>query len=193
MRRRRRLRRRLEPEVRREEILAAAWRILRRSAPNEVRVQDIVREAGAAKGTFYLYFPSFEAMLDALRERVFAEFNARYPLPADSAGVADWSGLIDSLATGFVDFALELGGLHRALFHGAAPQALQSFGASARIAAVIQAGLEARAFAQVDPQPAARIIFAMLHEAVDAIEAGADRAAVLLTLRSLLRRGLLAR
>jgi len=153
-------------------------------------VEDIVREAGAAKGTFYLYFPSFDALLVALRERVFAEFDTRYPLPA---AVKDWGSLSDSLATGFVDFTLGLGGLHHALFHSTAMQTLESFGAVSRIAAFIEAGMKARAFTKLDAQPMARLIFAMLHEAVDAIEGGEDRARVLRSLHTLLHRVLLAR
>ena len=180
----------MEPDARREEILVAAERILRRSAANDVRVEDIVREAGAAKGTFYLYFPSFDALLVALRERVFVEFDARYPLPA---AVKDWSRLSDFLAAGFVDFTLGLGGLHHALFHGTAMQALESFGAVSRIAAFIEAGMKAGAFTKLDAQPVARLTFAMLHEAVDAIEAGEDRPRVLRSLHKVFHRILLAR
>jgi AcrR family transcriptional regulator len=188
--RKRKIRRRLEPDARREEILKAAERLLRRSAASEVRVEDIVREAGAAKGTFYLYFPSFEALLSALRERVFAEFDARYPLPADPGRVTDWLELVDALATGFVDYTLGLGGLHRALFHGSVAPS-PSLRASARIVRLIEFGIAARAFAKLDPEPTARLVFAMLHEAVDTIEAGEDRALVLCALRTLLRRSLL--
>jgi AcrR family transcriptional regulator len=191
-RRKRKVRRRLEPDARREELLAAAERLLRRNAAETVRVEDIVREAGAAKGTFYIYFPSFEALLSALRDRIFANFDTRYPLPVEPSRVTDWPKLIDALATGFVDFTLALGGLHQALFHGSTPQESPRFGASARIAALIASGIEAGAIAQLDPEPTARLIFAMLHEAVDAIDAGEDRARVLGALCALLRRSLLA-
>ena len=49
-------RRRVEPEVRRQEIIEAAEKLLTVNGP-DVRVEDIVHEAGAAKGTFYLFFP----------------------------------------------------------------------------------------------------------------------------------------
>lgn len=186
-----RTRRRLEPDARREEILAAAERLLRQKPANAVRIEDIVREAGAAKGTFYLYFSSFEALLSALRERIFAEFDARYPLPADPARVTDWPKLVDALAAGFVDFTLALGGLHHALFHGPVAEPSPS-NAAARIRALIEAGMKVGAFAKLEPGPTARLIFAMLHEAVDTIEAGEDRASVLRALRVLLHRCLFA-
>lgn len=36
----------------------------------DFRVEDVTREAGLAKGTFYLYFESREALTEALRERL---------------------------------------------------------------------------------------------------------------------------
>jgi AcrR family transcriptional regulator len=56
--------------ARRDELIEAA---LARFAAKGVRatsVDDIVREAGAAKGTFYLYFPSRDAMVTAVAERL---------------------------------------------------------------------------------------------------------------------------
>ena len=60
----------------------------------------------------------------------------------------------------------------------------------ARIAAVIRAGQEAEAFGPVDPEPTARLLFAAIHEAADAVAAGQDRAAILAALKSMLRRTL---
>jgi AcrR family transcriptional regulator len=187
------LRRRLEPEARRAEILDAAWRVLRRDGAG-ARVEDIVREAGAAKGTFYLYFPSWDDLLEAVRERIFAEFDARYPMPTEVAGPIDWLVVIDWLAGAFVDFTLELGGVHAAVFHSdfaqrRPPPALDN--AATRVAAIIRAAQEAGQFdADIDPEPTARLLFAALHEGADAIEAGDDRAAVLAAVRRLLRRTL---
>ena len=51
--------RRTEPQgVRTEQILAAARKVFREKGYDRTTVSDIVREAGIAQGTFYLYFPS---------------------------------------------------------------------------------------------------------------------------------------
>ena len=181
-------RRRLAPDARREEILAAAERLLRRDATADVRVDDVVREARAAKGTFYLYFESWEELLLALRERAFARFDELYPSPAHPAAIADWRRLAEKMAVGFVDFTLSLGGLHRAIFHGALEPLPAHGGAIGRIADLIDAGMKAGAFAETDARLVARFLFAMLHEAVDAIEAGENRARVLRTVRQMLAR-----
>src|SRR5437879_12308364 len=87
------LRRRLQPEARKLEIIEAAERLLQAHG-SRVRVEDVVREAGVAKGTFFLYFPSWDDLLETVRDRLVAAFDTAYPLPAEVAGPVDW------LATG---------------------------------------------------------------------------------------------
>jgi AcrR family transcriptional regulator len=183
------VRRRLNPDSRRLEILEAAERVLRRSGTDAVRVEDVVREARAAKGTFYLYFASWDDLLLTLRERIFARFDEKFCLPTDPNRAMDWLKLVDAMATGFIDYTLTLGGLHRAVFHG--PTALAPIsdgGAVGRIASLIDTGAKAGAFAKLDAQTTAQLLFAMLHEAVDAIEAGQDRTRVVRAARRLLSR-----
>jgi len=183
-------RRRLDPAARRLEIVEAAERVIRRLGAS-ARVEDVVREAGAAKGTFYLYFPTWEALLACLRDRTFAAFDTRFPVPAIPE--ADWLTVVNTLATGFVEFVLELEGLHEAIFHGALAKTAEpgsSDSATLRIAALLRAGAAAGVLAQLDPEPTARLIFAVLHETVDAIAQGEDRARAIGAMRAILTRTL---
>lgn len=52
----------------RSELLDAASRLFAKRPFAEVRVDDIVAEAGLAHGTFYLYFPDKDGLLLALAE-----------------------------------------------------------------------------------------------------------------------------
>ncbi len=52
----------------RNALLRAARRTFRARGVHATRVEDIVREAGVARGTFYLYFDNREAVLAALVE-----------------------------------------------------------------------------------------------------------------------------
>ncbi len=71
-------RRRMEPEQRRAELLGAAMDCFRERGVQNTAVSDIVRRAGVAQGTFYLYFDSkedvtcavVELMLEQLAERI---------------------------------------------------------------------------------------------------------------------------
>src|SRR5688572_5514304 len=56
-------------DVRRLEILDAGERVFLAKGVARASVDDIVAAAGVAKGTFYLYFASKEALVHALRER----------------------------------------------------------------------------------------------------------------------------
>lgn len=183
-----RARRRLEPGERRAELLDAAENILRTN-PN-ARVDDIVAAANAAKGTFYLYFPSWDDMIAALRERVFAGFYARHPLTPLPKTPRAWREFVEKTAIGFVDFTLEMGGLHIALFHGPSPAVPPAGDAVAVLTRLLDAGKAAGAFPKIDSATMAGLIFAAAHQTVDMIEAGADRTAALKSLRHLLRRTL---
>lgn len=60
---------RRRPEARPEEILEAALDVFGEQGFAAARVEDIARRAGLSKGAVYLYFPSKEAMLNALVEQ----------------------------------------------------------------------------------------------------------------------------
>lgn len=183
-------RRRLQPEARKREIVEAAERLLQAHG-DQVRVEDVVREAGVAKGTFFLYFPSWDDLLITIRDRLVAEFEATYALPTEAEGPVDWPAVLDDLARVYIDFAAARQGIGRALFHSDFTER-RPLGISGvqQLAAVIRAGQEAGAFAPVDPDPTARLLFSALDEAARAVAAGDDRAATLGALQTLVRRAL---
>lgn len=67
-------RRRLAPETRRQQILDAALKVFGRGGYHGTHVDDVIREAGVARGTFYLHFNSKHAVFAALVERMLAIF-----------------------------------------------------------------------------------------------------------------------
>lgn len=68
-------------EARRTQILEAALRVWARSGFDGSSVEAISREAGLAKGTLYLYFPTKDAILEAIV--------ARYSLLPDMTELAE--------------------------------------------------------------------------------------------------------
>lgn len=183
-------RRRLHPEARKREIVEAAERLLRAHGA-AVRVEDVVREAGVAKGTFFLYFPTWDDLLETVRQRLVAEFDAAHPLPTEVVGPVDWPAVVAGQARAFIVFASTRQGIGQALFHsdfddrrGLADNAV------VRLSAVIRAGQEAGSFGPVDPDPTALLIFAAIDEAARAVAAGDDREAILAAVETLLRRAL---
>lgn len=183
-------RRRLSPEARRQEILEAAERLLQAQGAR-VRVEDVAREAGVAKGTVFLYFPTFDDLLETVRARIVAAFDAANPLPSEADGPVDWAALVDAQAAAFVDFTLSRRGVGEAVFHSEfAERRPMTLTATARLTAVIRAGQAAGAFGPVDPEPTARLLYAAIDAAGDAVAGGMDRDAVVAALQALLRRAL---
>jgi AcrR family transcriptional regulator len=58
------------PEIRRDQLLDAAEKLFAEKGYAETTVLDIAEAAGVAKGTFYLYYPSKEHCVIALKERL---------------------------------------------------------------------------------------------------------------------------
>lgn len=69
-----------DPGVRRDELLDVAWELCRRDGFDAMSVDQLTQAAGVAKGTFYHYFASKDAMLEALvqrfGERLFEQLSA---------------------------------------------------------------------------------------------------------------------
>jgi AcrR family transcriptional regulator len=74
-------------EERRTELLEAARRLFVRDGFAEVSVSRIVRDIGVAQGTFYYYFDSKEAALDALIATYVREVAARLAEVARDEGL----------------------------------------------------------------------------------------------------------
>lgn len=64
-------------ERRRERLLDAALEVFARSGYHGTRVSDIIEEAGAARGTFYLYFESKNAIFLELIDRLLSHLRGR--------------------------------------------------------------------------------------------------------------------
>lgn len=64
-------------DEREREILATAERLLEERSLSEISVEDLARGAGISRPSFYFYFPSRDAVLLTLIERVVEESGAR--------------------------------------------------------------------------------------------------------------------
>lgn len=57
---------RKDPEVRQTELIDAALELFSSAGYEKTMVADIVKKVGVAKGTFFYYFPTKEAVLEAI-------------------------------------------------------------------------------------------------------------------------------
>jgi AcrR family transcriptional regulator len=75
---------RLDPEIRRAELISVARRLFTARGVEATAVSDIVREAGVAQGTFYWYFRSKDDVVAAVVEQMGAGWVERVELLAAS-------------------------------------------------------------------------------------------------------------
>ena len=187
------VRRRLNPDERRRELLEAAVRVLRTRGPTDCRVEDVTTEARTAKGNFYRYFPTWDDLLIAVRDHLVESYGDELRQRFAARETVDWWDVLDDESERFIAFQLGLGGLHDAVFHGAASELQPTRGgvsAVSLIAALLAAGIADGAFAAVDVDSTAVLVFHVLHGAADAIAVGADRNAMREAARRMIKRTL---
>ena len=69
-----------DPEVRRTELIDAAFALFCSVGYEKTMIIDIVKKIGVAKGTFYYYFPTKEAMLESICNRWATEMSTSFKL-----------------------------------------------------------------------------------------------------------------
>lgn len=185
-----RSRRRLSPEARRGELIDAAIRLLESGKPVTNWVQAVTAEADAAKGTFYVYFSSWEDMLVAVRDRVLSDYIDRFRRLAETTEPVDWWEAIDAECVRAIDLIGRPGGLHDAVFHGMSPTTDDGREMAEAIAAALRRGMDEGVFRSLDAHMVAMTLFAVVHAAGDAIAAGESREQWLEAVRDLTRRWL---
>ena len=170
-------RRRLAPEDRRAELVDAAVAVLRAGVDEGNWVAEVTRAAGAAKGTFYLYFASWEEMLAVVRERLIDECDAPIWAALAAGDGVDWWAVLEDQCRRFVDLASEFGRHHALIFHGVLPHDPKGLPRSAPslLAAAIERGIAEGCFASVDVEVASQLLFAVVHAAADAVVDGGER------------------
>lgn len=164
-------------EIRRDELMAAAEALFLEKGFAATSVDEIVRLADVAKGTFYLHFRSKDDILLALRERFVDGFCERLErqlslLPAD-----DWQGKLATWAQTGIAGYLDNYKLHDMVFHDFHPpmrRMKQENPAIVRLDALLTDGNAAGAWKIADTRLTAVLLFNALHGAVDEIISNPD-------------------
>ncbi len=156
-------------EERRAELLEAARKRFIRDGFAEVSVSRIVRDVGVAQGTFYYYFESKEAALDALIHDYVGEVEVRLAEVARDRAL-DPRATLERMVRTELDSdeprARELGAIRGADAHGKLFSAM--FRTLAPIyAGVVARGQAARVFHAGDPDLLAEIVVLTTHSLFD--------------------------
>jgi AcrR family transcriptional regulator len=159
-------------EVRRDELLASGERLFLERGVAATSIDDIAAGAGVAKGTFYLYFDSKEAMHEALHERFGESMRSAVEARIARERAGDWSARLRAWVEGSIDFYLDEAALHDAIFHARdfhprRRTVRSDNGVVDVLAALLTEARNAGAWTIEDPAMTAVLLFEALHGAVD--------------------------
>jgi AcrR family transcriptional regulator len=158
------------PETRREELMNAAERLFLKRGVDATSVEQITTAAKVAKGTFYLYFPTKEAVLAALEERFAQDHHAKIAAAVARKRPDDWTGKLAAWAKAGVATYLDAIQLHDVLFFGARPITREGLVQNIvidHLAELLESAAEAGAWAIDHPRTTAVFLFSGLHAMVD--------------------------
>ena len=162
-------RRKRGTEERRAELLEAASDLFLRKGFAEVSVSRIVRQVGVAQGTFYYYFDSKEAVLDALLEAYVREVVERLKLlsadPASDPRLA-LQAMVRSELEHDADRARELGAIRGADAHAKLLAGIVR-ALAPLYAAVIRRGQQTKTFRSGQPDLLGETLALMTHTLFD--------------------------
>ena len=159
-------RRRQPPDVRREQLLDAAERVLLQRGLAAATMADVAEAASVAKGTVYLYYRSKAELLAALRARYFERFTATLDdRAAPRAGARPtYSARVQRLVAAAYDFAIANHDLHHVLLHQAGFSEHDAFArARTAVAELVEGGAAAGEFHLADPALATDFLLHALH------------------------------
>ncbi len=184
---------RLDPEARREAILAGARRALLRGGLERTTMDEVAAAAGVAKGTPYLYFSSRADLVAAVR-RQYGDGIVRHAgglLEANPPAGEPAAVRLERFAASMFDFAVENRELHHLLFHDTgASESEQLEPVVGIVARYLETAMAAGELRSGDPQFLARVLVAGAHAAMlPAMHGGSpDRDAYLALTRDLIDR-----
>ena len=164
------------PQTRRGDLMDAAERLFLGKGIAATSIDDIVLGAQVAKGTFYLYFSSKEALLGALQERFIEAFCDRLQRAMDRHRPDNWRARLRSWVDAGINTYLDHVALHDVVFHEYRPQDRRLKNDNPvidQLAKLLGQGAAAGAWKVDDARLSAVILFNALHGvADDAVAAG---------------------
>lgn len=159
-------------ELRREELLDAAQGLFLDKGIGATSIDDIASAAEVAKGTFYLYFPSKEALLHALQERFVAGFLEQLDAAMDRCGPDRWRPRLQAWVRTIIEGYLDHVRLHDVIFHETHQEydrhSMSHNPVIDQLTTLVSEGAKAGAWVSEEPRATAVMFFHALHGGVDA-------------------------
>lgn len=158
------------PQLRRAALLDAAERLFIEKGVAATTVDDITAAAQVAKGTFYVYFPSWDALLFALLDRFILGFceHARRAMARHRAD--NWDARLRTWFKTALDWMLGQLALHDMLFHDihrGDRDLMKDTPVIAQLSDLLREGTAAGCWRVADPRAVATMMFYAMHGLAD--------------------------
>lgn len=157
-------------EVRREELMDAAQKLFLKKGFLATSVDEIVRDADVAKGTFYLHFKSKDDVMAALQARFIGLFLEGVDAAVETLPPDDHAGRLIAWSTSAVNGYLDNYRLHDLVFRDFRPSNRRMKRANRAIASLqllLETGTRAGVWFLRNPRVTAAMLFNAMHGAVD--------------------------
>ncbi|MBO9482883.1 TetR/AcrR family transcriptional regulator [Salinisphaera sp. G21_0] len=89
---------------RRSTILTVARELLEENAINELSLYQVAEKAGMPPSSVYHFFPKVDAILEALLEDIFTDFEAILDQPLDESAIHHWTDIMRQLQVRYVSY-----------------------------------------------------------------------------------------
>ena len=158
------------PETRAVALMDAAERLFIAKGIATTSIDDIAAGAQVAKGTFYLYFPSKEALLGALQQRFVDSFCARLQEAMDRHRPDNHHARLRAWVETGLETYLDNVALHDVVFHEYRPEDRRMRNDNAvitQLVGLLKQGDAAGVWEVEDPPLTAVILFNALHGVAD--------------------------
>lgn len=158
------------PETRAAALMDAAERLFIAKGFATTSIDDIAAGAQVAKGTFYLYFPSKEALLGALQQRFVDTFCGRLQAAMDRHRADNHRARLKAWVEAGLQTYLDNVALHDVVFHEYRPEDRRMRNDNAvitQLVGLLQRGDAAGVWDVEDATLAAVILFNALHGVAD--------------------------
>jgi AcrR family transcriptional regulator len=148
----------------------AAERLFLSQGVPPTTIEQITSASDVAKGTFYLYFSSKDDVLGALADRFAQQLLKKIKTAVAKEPPENWKGKLETWAAACVTGYLDSIRLHDILFYGSRPAKRDGLVDNIvidHLAALLEAGIDAKAWSLEDPHFTAVFLFSGLHAVVD--------------------------
>lgn len=165
------------PQARRADLMASAERLFVAKGFAATSIDEIAAGAHVAKGTFYLYFASKEALLAAMQERFVEGFFARIERAMGRHRPDDWRARLRAWVKAGLDTHFDQAALHDVIFHELDSENRRGMRDNVvvrQLAAMLQNGAEEGVWTVDDPHWTAVMLFNTMHGLAHDIVAGDD-------------------